>query len=139
MAEVVDASVAVKWFVEEEALSAEAEALLLGGGPLIAPDLLLVEVANALWAMVRRGRIGSQQAQLALQELETIDLEFVQPGPLLSRAFALAGLLGHPVYDCLYLACAEACDASLVTADQRFLRAVAGTAFTDRVRLLGGV
>jgi predicted nucleic acid-binding protein len=28
--------------------------------------------------------------------------------------------LGHPVYDCLYLACAESADAILVTADDRF-------------------
>jgi len=28
----------------------------------------------------------------------------------------------HPVYDCLYVACAEAADATLVTADDRLLR-----------------
>ena len=39
---------------------------------------------------------------------------------VLLGALAIAVELGHPVYDCLYLACAESADATLVTADDRF-------------------
>jgi predicted nucleic acid-binding protein len=42
--------------------------------------------------------------------------------PLLPRAMGLARRLGHPVYDCVYLALAEREDARFVTADQRLLR-----------------
>jgi predicted nucleic acid-binding protein len=40
-------------------------------------------------------------------------------------ALRIAISLQHPVYDCFYLALAQAEDCPLVTADQRFLRAVA--------------
>jgi predicted nucleic acid-binding protein len=43
-------------------------------------------------------------------------------GPLLPRAMDMARHLGHPVYDCVYLALAEREDAAFVTADQRLVR-----------------
>ena len=46
---VVDASVAVKWLVEEEG-SASAERLLKGDHNLHAPRLMVSEIANALMA-----------------------------------------------------------------------------------------
>ena len=50
---VVDASVAIKWFVPE--IHAEAARRLLREGiTLLAPDLIWAEVANALWRMRRR-------------------------------------------------------------------------------------
>ena len=36
------------------------------------------------------------------------------------------GALDHPVYDCLYLACAEATSSVLITADHRFAKKAAG-------------
>ena len=47
---VVDASVVVKWLVNEN-FSEEAAALLDGGSTCVAPALVFAEVANALWAM----------------------------------------------------------------------------------------
>jgi predicted nucleic acid-binding protein len=49
---VIDASVALKWFLtEEESNGADVlfEAFLKGRTDLLAPDVLLLEVANALW------------------------------------------------------------------------------------------
>jgi predicted nucleic acid-binding protein len=43
---VVDAGIALKWFIEEEG-TAQAAALLIGQDMLIAPDLIVAEVANA--------------------------------------------------------------------------------------------
>lgn len=52
---VIDASIAVKWVVEEEGT---IEALALrGAAKLIAPDLLIAECANILWKKVRRGEL----------------------------------------------------------------------------------
>jgi predicted nucleic acid-binding protein len=45
---VVDASVAVKWFVPE-IYDAQALRLLSGSHQLVAPDLLYVEAGNILW------------------------------------------------------------------------------------------
>ena len=52
---VVDASVACRWFVEEEG-SVQAEALLTGDEGLVAPDLIIAEVCNAAWRKLRTGR-----------------------------------------------------------------------------------
>ena len=48
MSLIVDASVAVKWFVEEPD-SDRARQLEFADEDLIAPDLALAEVGNALW------------------------------------------------------------------------------------------
>ena len=45
---VIDASIAVKWVIPE-VLSDRADRVRAGDNDVLAPDLLLVEVANALW------------------------------------------------------------------------------------------
>ena len=45
---VVDASIAVKWYVPE-ANSTQAAAILESGAELLAPDLLVAEVGKVLW------------------------------------------------------------------------------------------
>jgi predicted nucleic acid-binding protein len=47
--------------------------------------------------------------------------ELVPAASLRERAFAMALELGHPVYDCFYLALAERRRTQLVTADSRLL------------------
>ena len=47
---VVDASVAIKWLVDEP-LSERAAKLLKDDLPLAAPELIYAEAANALWAI----------------------------------------------------------------------------------------
>ena len=54
---VVDASVVVKWLVDEEH-SERAVRLLDAALPLVAPELVFAEAANALWALCRRGDIS---------------------------------------------------------------------------------
>jgi hypothetical protein len=60
---VVDASIAVKWVIPE-VLSDQADRIRDGDADVLAPDLLLVEVANALWKktaakdLTPRGRRG---------------------------------------------------------------------------------
>ena len=51
---VIDASVALKWFVEEDGTQ-QAAAILDGTELLIAPDLIVAEVCNAGWRAVRAG------------------------------------------------------------------------------------
>ena len=58
----------------------------------------------------------------------------VGAGPV---GLSLAIDLAHPVSDCVYLALAESLDDALLTADRRFLRAVAATPHEARVRELG--
>ena len=58
---VIDASVAVKWVIEEEDTT---QALALRGRALAAPDLLIAECANILWKKVRRNEFRSKRRRL---------------------------------------------------------------------------
>jgi predicted nucleic acid-binding protein len=131
---VVDASVAVKWVVEEEGSEAAAS---LAGGDLAAPTLLLAECANVLWAKARRGELNREEALQRLQALRASPLELFPLESLVERALELAYELNHPAYDAFYLALAERLDRSLVTDDRRLHRVTRGhPAFEARVLLL---
>jgi predicted nucleic acid-binding protein len=132
---IVDASVAVKWFVRE-ALHDEARAFLLRPEPLLAPDILAVEFANAMWAKSRRGDLELPAAQRAIAAVTSRGVPELRPSlPHVARATELAHHLDHPVYDCIYLALGERLDERVMTADRR-LHAAAIALGDDRVELL---
>jgi predicted nucleic acid-binding protein len=114
---VVDASLAFKWLVEEE--GSRDAAAFASRSDLIAPSLLRAEVANALWKKSLRGEIEGGTAIAALAALDDFVKKWVELAELTMPAFAIARELGHPVYDCYYLALAEQRDAGLATADLR--------------------
>jgi predicted nucleic acid-binding protein len=120
---VVDASVMVKWVVREA--GSDRAALLLDGRTLHAPDLVFVEVANALWAMRRRGVLPEEAPAEVLAWLLRAPLVIAESARVLERALALATVLEHPVYDCVYLSLAAELAAPVVTADARLLAAAA--------------
>ena len=136
---VVDASVAVKWFVSEE-YSDVASALLRSWDEreikTVAPHLLPFEVSNALYRKVARKEISQIDASRLVANLLAVQLEFHDVSHLHARAIELAGELGQrTAYDSHYLALAEALDCEFWTADRRFYRA-AGRSI-DRVRWIG--
>lgn len=116
---IVDASVAVKWLVDEPDRQA-AQNLLDSDERLVAPDFLIVEAGNVLWKKMRRGELTVQQAIAGVRELPTYFEQLARSTPLVPRAVAIATQISHPVYDCVYLACAERFEVPLVTADARF-------------------
>jgi predicted nucleic acid-binding protein len=133
----IDASVAVKWFVEQPG-SAEARAL---GGPsaeLLAPELILAEIGSALWKYVRAGQLAPEAAGEMLSRAPSAFLELAPLEPLLADAFALSVSMPHPIYDCFYLALAKRERARLVTADKR-LAAAAHSLPGVEVQFLGGI
>ena len=134
---VVDASVALKWYLVESGAES-ARQILADDDRLVAPELVVAEVCNACWLACRRGEISAvQQAQIAVDITRIFDrLEALVPHA--ARAVAIARELDHPVYDCFYLAVSEALDAPLVTADGRLLARVAGTPFSTRTQGLQG-
>jgi predicted nucleic acid-binding protein len=133
---VVDASVAVKWVIDEEGSEA---ASLLAGESLSAPELLLAECANALWAKARRREMTGEEVLERLALLRSAPVRLVPLEELVEDAARLAVALDHPVYDCLYLALAVREGTRLVTADQQFARAVqADRELFGRLWMLGG-
>lgn len=119
---VVDASIAVKWVVQE-ADSAAALALLVH--QLIAPDLLAAECSNILWKKYRSGGLTLEDALLAASSLAASQIELLPARPLLAAATRIACELDHPTYDCIYLALAIDASTVFVTADRRFLNLLA--------------
>lgn len=113
---VVAASAGCKWGIEA-AGSAAAEALLAAGEPLVAPDLIVPEMANALATRLRRGEIVATQADPALGVLVGSLDEILPTATLAGRAVAIATRLQHPDCDCFQAALAEHRSARLVTAD----------------------
>ncbi|WP_298137138.1 type II toxin-antitoxin system VapC family toxin [Acidiferrobacter sp.] len=119
---VIDASIAIKWVIEEEGTR---EALAIRAHHrLLAPDLLAAECANILWKKVRRGELSADEAQFAARLLQAAHIEFLPAHSLLEAATRLAIEIGHPAYDCLYLALAREQDCPFITADEAFIRAV---------------
>jgi predicted nucleic acid-binding protein len=122
---VVDASVAVKWFLEERGSEA-AQALLSGPDKLMAPALIRVEVAAAITRKVRLGEIETKEAEEACR----LWIGALASGvPMLSpdeenieSAIELALQIRHPLQDCIYLALARRVDGMLVTADPKFAK-----------------
>ena len=89
---VVDASVALKWFVDERG-SFEAGALLTRGDTLIAPDLIMPEICNGTWKLVRRGMMSEAQQIAAVTRLPSILDDLVPTKPLAGRAVVISSLL----------------------------------------------
>jgi len=125
---VVDASLALKWVVEEP-YSGEARSLLAEWGnhrrKLLAPALFLYEVANALAKRIQRREFTLEQAKERLRF-------FLESGPLLQqiaaihpRALELMERFGlATAYDAHYLALAESQRCECWTADARLWNAV---------------
>ncbi len=123
---IVDSSVVIKWYVHEQHRDA-AVRLVDGDRTLVAPALLVYEVANVVWKKSRRGDIDSENAVRILNSLKNGPVHLLDGMRFAERAWILARRLGHPVYDCFYLACAEALGATVVTADERFLETLRET------------
>ena len=129
---VIDASIAVKWVVEEAGTS---EALALRRrASLIAPELLVAECANILWKKTRRRELTSEEAFLSARLLQAAEIELRPTRSLLEPATRLAIELDHPAYDCLYLALAIECACQFVTADERLVRKLTGSRKALRTR-----
>jgi predicted nucleic acid-binding protein len=120
---VVDASVAVKWFLPEPG-EAAAQEVLAGGERLMAPALIRVEVAAGIARKARLGEIENRDATRAVKlwfrALRDGVVSLVADDTDVEEAAKLALLLRHPLQDCLYLALAVRLAAPLITADQEF-------------------
>lgn len=135
MALIVDASVAIKWFIDEPG-SGVARRLWQEEPDLLAPDLIVPEVCNAAWRKVKRGESDPAQAKEIALRLRHGVLEFRATAPLAPKAIELALDLDHAVYDCFYLALADAEEVELVTADRRLQDRLRNTAWSPLVRSL---
>ena len=117
---VLDASVAAKLYFRED-LSAEAATAVRLAEAIIAPELLLIELASVASKRVRRGTSPIGPARSAVGSVGELLDEVASMVDLTPRAFALAVEHGFSAYDATYLALAEARGLRVLTADVRLV------------------
>ncbi len=136
---VVDASLAVKWLIEEvdsDKAHAALQSWVAQDITRIAPHLMPFEVANALHRRVLRGELNVSDSIRMIARLLASRLELHQPPDLHVRALQLASQLKqNAAYDAHYLALAESFGCELWTADERFYRAASPS--IDNVHWIG--
>jgi predicted nucleic acid-binding protein len=120
---VVDAGVAVKWYVPE-IHSIAAEKLLSGSIDLHAPDLILPEFGNIIWKKIRRTEITDGRGKQIIEAFLRVPLQRHSSELLLEPAFEIADSLGQTLYDSTYLVLAVALNSTMVTADEKFYVAI---------------
>lgn len=133
---VLDSSVAMKWFFDEAGSDAAA-ALLSSSDSLHAPELLLLECDAVVCVEVRRGNLTRAKAREIRATLRGAGVALHPLGELLDAGVEASIATGKALYDCVYLVLAEALDATLITADRRFVDSLDRGPFRGRVSLLG--
>ena len=124
---ILDSSVALKW-VLPEADSGRAVRLRdeyrNGIHELLAPDLFPSEIANGLASAERQRRIRTGESAIFLNDVLSAAPALHHSSPLLIRAMEIAIATKQAVYDCIYVALAEAEGCDLVTADDKLARSL---------------
>lgn len=129
---VIDASVAAKWFFNEEH-SGSALGLLDSSFELRAPDFFFLEMNSLLCKRTRRRELSIGEAFEMDDEIRSMPIQSYPSLTLREKAFELALETTCSIYDCLYLALAEALDAHLVTADRKFFLAIQNGSMSCRM------
>ena len=129
---ILDASVVVKWFSEEEYTEkalAIRERIRMGEERVIVPDLILYELANAL---KYNPNFDANDVSDALTSIFDMDLEIVTPIPeIINLAVALAFEYNITVYDAFYIALAKDLELTFITADRRLCERVRGLDYVE--------
>lgn len=118
---VVDASALLEVLLRTPAAERVEERLLGDREHLHAPHMLDVEVAQVLRRYAGSGEIDSERGRAALADLVDFPIRRYPHGFLLPRAWEIRNNL--TAYDAVYVALAEALDATLVTRDRRLAAA----------------
>jgi len=122
---ILDASVIVKWFSEEEHTDIALEIrerIRIGKEKVIVPDLLLYELANAL---KYNPNFDASDVSDALTSIFDMDINIVTPIPeTINSAIKLGFQYNITVYDAFYIALARETELIYITADKRLCERV---------------
>ncbi|HMN00900.1 MAG TPA: type II toxin-antitoxin system VapC family toxin [Anaerolineales bacterium] len=136
---VVDASVGIKLFVDEE-FSEQAHALFshLAADPpaeLYVPDLFFIECANILLKYTRRFGRPLADSQADLTDMKRLAIKSTSTANLMEEALLLASEKKLTAYDACYAILAEKLEIPLVTADEELARAVKSAIFVGDLEI----
>ena len=118
---VVDASAVLEFLLQTPLGVRVEDRLFRRDDEFHVPLLLDVEVVQGLRRLVRTGEVSASRATEAITDLNELDLHRHAHLDLLGRAWKLRDNLS--AYDAMYVALAEAIDASIVTCDAALSKA----------------
>jgi len=123
----IDASVALKWFLDED-YTENARNLLKafrdGDVSLNAPSILQYEIGNALWTLaVKRNLVEQAFVEEAYHHLLALPIEIIPLDPIdLQEAFSRACEFSITLYDASYLVVAKKTESQFVSADGELIK-----------------
>ncbi len=124
---VIDAGVAIKWYVPE-VHEAEAKRFLSPDFTLHIPELFYPEVGSIIWKksrLLKTPEITEDEGREIVELLLKVALTVHPMASLLMAAYDLAVSPARPtVYDSCYLVLADTLNCRLVTADRNFFDAI---------------
>lgn len=135
---VIDASVAIKWYVPE-VYEQEATKLKKTGGIFHAPELILPEFGNIIWKKVIRKELTDKEGQGIIAAFAAEKLVLHSHQATLISSYIGADTTGQTVYDWTYLALAIAISCPFVTADEKFYKALEPTPLKAHLIWIGDI
>ncbi|RLI88636.1 MAG: PIN domain nuclease [Archaeoglobales archaeon] len=125
---IIDASIAVKWFINEKYSDRALKLLEFfkdGKIELHAPEILKVEVANALRKYFARGFVKESHVEESLNILSNIDITYHEISwNLLKKSLNYSILNPITVYDALYILLSKDLNLRFITADEKLFKAL---------------
>ena len=135
---VIDASVSVKWYVPE-IYEQEAVSLLNGKPRFQAPELIFPEFGNIIWKKVGRGDLTTAEGEKIITEFSQRKWTIHPHQKIIIPAYVGADSSGQTVYDWTYLALAVSLSCEMVTADEKFYKALEKTPLKNNLKWIGDV
>lgn len=139
---VVDASIGIKWFKEENEKNVDLAINLLrlqleNKIELVVPDLFFYEVLNILLV---KTNFDLQDTQLSLDKLIKLNMDIIHPDEkVMFYALNISKSINLTFYDSLYLSIAQNFNAMLVTEDKKILQNKNTYAFIRNLEELMGM
>ena len=125
---VIDASVVLKWYLDDEDNGRPALSLLeryvSQELDIIAPSLLGYEVINGLAIAKKRGRIRADKLQMAVQGFMDLEISQKHISSFYPKVIHFYNIYNLSAYDASYLALADEESIPLITADERLYNTV---------------
>ncbi|MCI0469990.1 MAG: type II toxin-antitoxin system VapC family toxin [Nitrospirae bacterium] len=115
---VVDASIAIKWYVPE-AHSEDAFRLFSTEFELYVPDILFSEIGNILWKHRTRDELSHEKAITIITAINAVSFTIIKSQSLMPLALNISCKHQRSFYDSLYIALAQIQNCPMVTADPK--------------------
>lgn len=127
---IIDASVALKWHLNDEEFVYNARELLkdFGDGKIIinVPDLFFIEVGNAFNVAVTRKRLKEEEAFEAFQEILKLEIMGIDSSEFLIPTWEISRSFRGSFYDSLYIAIAKVSGCNFYTGDSKLYNVLKG-------------